>query len=151
MRFALVLTILFFTDTISASTVGRKSLSFRTHHELQLDPITELPQVAFSVSLPPNPLKPTLTIKAKPTIVHRPKSIEALHHARTRSLKDGQCTALEWDQVEILGPDVDDKHTLIQLARMAGDAYAVPGRSNWYELDSVWNQVGSFYFFTCAF
>jgi len=30
-------------------------------------------------------------------------------------------------------------HTLSQLARMTGNAYAQPGKSNWYEVDPAWN------------
>ncbi|KAF8735146.1 hypothetical protein AX14_002653 [Amanita brunnescens Koide BX004] len=46
---------------------------------------------------------------------------------------------VEWDAVETLGPDIEDRHTLVQLARMAGDAYSLPGSSNWYDVDDVWN------------
>ncbi|KIP12275.1 hypothetical protein PHLGIDRAFT_27422 [Phlebiopsis gigantea 11061_1 CR5-6] len=49
--------------------------------------------------------------------------------------------AIEWDEVHMLAPDVEDKHTLAQLARMAGNAYAVPGESSWYELDRTWNRT----------
>ncbi|KAH9981326.1 Alpha/Beta hydrolase protein [Lactifluus volemus] len=38
-----------------------------------------------------------------------------------------------------LGPDVEDRHTLSQLARISGNAYALPGQSNWYDIDSAWN------------
>jgi lipase ATG15 len=48
---------------------------------------------------------------------------------------------LEWDVHEVPGPDIEDRHTLAQLARMSGNAYALPGRSNWYEVDQAWNQV----------
>ncbi|KAG6910289.1 hypothetical protein DXG01_011686 [Tephrocybe rancida] len=39
----------------------------------------------------------------------------------------------------VLGPDVEDRHTLSQLARMSGNAYALPGQKNWYEVDMAWN------------
>ncbi|KAF5387003.1 hypothetical protein D9615_001572 [Tricholomella constricta] len=59
--------------------------------------------------------------------------------ARLRSLHERESEIVEWDQVEVLGPDVEDRHTLAQLARMAGNAYALPGRKNWYEVDQAWN------------
>ncbi|THH07288.1 hypothetical protein EW145_g3473 [Phellinidium pouzarii] len=46
---------------------------------------------------------------------------------------------IEWDQVEVEGPDVEDRHTLQQLAMMSGNAYALPGQKNWYDLDEAWN------------
>lgn len=86
-------------------------------------------------------LPPSVTLKAQPTVVYRPSSLNALHHARLRSLHEHQSEIVEWDRFEILGPDVEDIHTLAQLARMAGNAYALPGHSNWYDIDHAWNRV----------
>jgi len=41
--------------------------------------------------------------------------------------------------VEIEGPDIEDRLTLLELAKMTGNAYALPGHSNWYDLDDMWN------------
>lgn len=41
----------------------------------------------------------------------------------------------------MLGPDIEDRHTLSQLARISGNAYALPGQKNWYDIDSAWNVV----------
>jgi hypothetical protein len=71
---------------------------------------------------------PSLTLRAVPTTIYRP-----------RSLGDSQLTP--WDAIEVLGPDVEDRHTLSQLARMSGNAYALPGQKNWYDIDSAWNNV----------
>ena len=49
--------------------------------------------------------------------------------------------SLEWDDVEIIGPDYEDRLTLLELAKMTGNAYALPGRPNWYEVDPAWNTV----------
>ncbi|KAF9014112.1 Alpha/Beta hydrolase protein [Cyathus striatus] len=83
----------------------------------------------------------SLTLKAIPTTVYRPRSLHALHNARQRSLRHAESPAekLEWDQVEVLGPDVRNHHTLVELARMSGNAYALPGQNNWYEVDPAWN------------
>jgi hypothetical protein len=40
-----------------------------------------------------------------------------------------------WDEVEVDAPDLTDKQTLVNLARIANDAYASPGESRWMELD----------------
>jgi hypothetical protein len=71
---------------------------------------------------------PSLTLNAAPTTIYRPRSVE-----------DSQ--PVQWDPVEVLGPDVEDRHTLSQLARMSGNAYALPGQKNWYDIDSAWNIV----------
>ncbi|KAF8236256.1 alpha/beta-hydrolase [Tricholoma matsutake] len=88
---------------------------------------------------PSSNLAPSITLKAKPTTVYRPRSLEALHRARLRSLYHQESEDVEWDRIEILGPDVENKHTLSQLARMSANAYAVPGQKNWYEIDDAWN------------
>ena len=79
--------------------------------------------------------------QAKPTTVYKPRSLDALHRARLRSLHHAQSELVDWDAVDTLGPDVEDRHTLVQLARMAGDAYALPGSWNWYDVDDAWNTV----------
>lgn len=85
------------------------------------------------------------TLKSRPTTIYRPRSLDALHNTRTRSLRyaESPTEPLEWDVKEVPGPDVEDRHTLAQLARMSGNAYAMPGRPNWYEIDQTWNQVCS--------
>ncbi|KAH9043272.1 alpha/beta-hydrolase [Lactarius pseudohatsudake] len=75
----------------------------------------------------PDTLVPSWTLRAVPTTVfRRPRSQESLKHPA-------------WEPVEVLGPDVQDKHTLSQLARISGNAYALPGQKNWYDVDSAWN------------
>lgn len=87
------------------------------------------------------PTSTALTLQATPTTVYRPRSVPAYQHARLRSLQSQESEAVEWEQVRVLAPDVQDKHTLSQLARMTGNAYALPGRPNWYEIDPAWNTV----------
>ena len=94
----------------------------------------------FTGSLPSG-LAPSLTVKAKPTTVYKPRSLEALHRARLRSLHHQESEDVEWHPTEVLGPDVEDLHTLSQLARMSANAYAIPGQKNWFEVDGAWNTV----------
>lgn len=75
---------------------------------------------------------PSWTLKAAPTTVYRPRYLHGLHN-------------IPWDPIEVLGPDVEDKHTLSQLARISGNAYALPGQNNWYDVDSAWNIVSRRY------
>lgn len=84
---------------------------------------------------------PTYTVRAIPTTVWRPRDPNAIQRARERSLRHAQSEPVEWEQVDVIGPDVEDIHTLAQLARMTGNAYALPGQKNWYDVDPSWNIV----------
>ncbi|OBZ69210.1 putative lipase ATG15 [Grifola frondosa] len=81
----------------------------------------------------------TITLQARPTTVYRPRSTTALQRARLRSLQHAESELVEWDQVEVTGPDIEDKYTLAQLARISGNAYALPEAKNWYDIDPTWN------------
>lgn len=72
---------------------------------------------------------------------HRPTSSDAFFAARTRSIKFEESTLLQWDEEEIMGPDVEDRETLLELAKMTNNAYLEPGESGWYELGDTWNVV----------
>lgn len=76
---------------------------------------------------------PSWTLKAVPTTVYRPRYLQDLHNN------------IPWDPIDVLGPDIEDKHTLSQLARISGNAYALPGQKNWYDIDSAWNIVSRRY------
>ena len=94
------------------------------------------------VASPPD--GPTLTLAARPTTVYRPRSLEALQNARRRSQQHLQSEHVEWVRVNTIGPDIEDQHTIAQLGRMTGNAYALPGRPNWYDIDPAWNHVRTF-------
>lgn len=38
----------------------------------------------------------------------------------------------DWDDVEIPGPDITDRQTLLALAKMASNAYILPGTDEWW-------------------
>ncbi|KAI0748526.1 alpha/beta-hydrolase [Daedaleopsis nitida] len=104
-------------------------------HDLQ-----DFSQVAFDVAdARGRQPTPVTILRATPTIIHRPRSPAAYQHARLRSLRSRESEPVEWEQVRVLAPDLQDRHTLSQLARMTGNAYALPGRPNWYEIDPAWN------------
>lgn len=78
-----------------------------------------------------------IALRARPTTVYKPRSIDRFMGAR----RNPEAEPVEWVERTIEGPDVEDRHTLQQLAMMSGNAYALPGQKNWYDLDEVWNQV----------
>ena len=96
-------------------------------------------QNVFPIDTPQ--LAPKNSVKTHTTTVYRPKSLEALRHARHRSMNYAESEKVEWVETTVDGPDVEDRHTLAQLARMSGNAYALPGQSNWYEVDPAWSIV----------
>lgn len=85
----------------------------------------------------------SIVLSARPTTVWRPRDPDLVQHARLRSLHMQQSEPVEWEKVTVWGPDIEDKHTLGQLARMTANAYAMPGQSNWWDLDMTWNTVRS--------
>lgn len=113
------------------TTAAAKSHSvpvvLRPAHRYDHGPSTQQPLFQSVTLLPDTPV-PSWTLKAVPTTIYRPRSMQDLHHT-------------PWDPIEVLGPDIEDRHTLSQLARMSGNAYALPGQKNWYDLDSAWNIV----------
>jgi hypothetical protein len=113
-------------------------LSFNLHEEYPgLDELRSHTQMDHSGSQN----TPSWTLQARPTTVHRPRSQAGLQRARLRSLRHSESEKVEWEAVETLGPDIEDRHTLAQLARMTGNAYALPGQKNWYDIDPNWNNV----------
>lgn len=81
------------------------------------------------------------TVQARMTPSFRPPSFAAFSQARTRSIKFGQNEPLQWDEEEIVGPDVESRETLLTLAKMTNNAYIEPDDPAWYDLGGDWNVV----------
>ncbi|KAJ3822915.1 Lipase [Lentinula raphanica] len=145
-------------------------VSFTHHHELphrdgnSLSTDTSLVSAQSTISgyiSSPTKLDVDFNLKTRPTAVYRPRRLEGIDHARPiatrRTARNQELEASvdevnvyttddpsdvdsDWDIVHLNGPDVQDLHTLAQLARMSGNAYALgPSEKNWYELDGAWN------------
>lgn len=108
------------------------------------------PETDSEIQLLYDPLLDSSTsiLKAIPTVVYRPESYEAVDRARYSSRVDSKSIPIQWHETWVLGPDVTDKHTLGQLARMSSNAYHLPGQKNWKwrDLDPSWNINTSFPF-----
>jgi len=83
----------------------------------------------------------TYTIPTATMPTFRPPSFEALSRARTHSRNFGQSMSFPWDEDEVIGPDVEKRDTLLELAKMTNNAYVEPGDPAWYELGGRWNVV----------
>lgn len=130
----------------SPTSEGGPLLSFTAEHEFHLlDACVDHVPLSRPILSPLQSTGTTATstfvLKARPTTIVRPRSPDILQRARLRSLRYGQSERVEWDKIDIIGPDIEDRHTLAQLARMTGNAYALPGQKNWYDVDPAWNSV----------
>ena len=124
-------------NTALGSSGERTSLTFNLHRECHGSNDFRYTQMDISS----HQSTPTWTLQARPTTVYRPRSQTDLQRARLRSLRHSESEKVEWEAADILGPDIEDRHTLAQLARMTGNAYALPGNDDWYDIDTNWNNV----------
>jgi len=81
------------------------------------------------------------TVDTKLLPSYRPPSFDAVRNARYRSMKFGQSTPLDWDEEEIVGPNVESRETLLVLAKMTSNAYLQPDDKQWYPLGENWTTV----------
>ena len=85
----------------------------------------------------------TYALRSRRVKAHRPNSLDAFHAARVRSMRFQETEAIDWDEIEVEGPDVEDRETLLLLAKMTNNAYLAPGEQGWYELGERWNVVSA--------
>ena len=76
-----------------------------------------------------------LRLRTKKTTVHKPVSQARLQSARFHG------GDVPWDVSEVDGPDIEDRETLLLLAKMANNAYTEPGKSDWYDIGPNYNIV----------
>ncbi|KII89449.1 hypothetical protein PLICRDRAFT_608546 [Plicaturopsis crispa FD-325 SS-3] len=82
----------------------------------------------------------TYNVNTRRIRAHRPSSFSAFSSARFRSLWNLESEILRWDEVEVDGPNVDDRQTLLTLAKMTSNAYySDPQEKDWYTLGDDWN------------
>lgn len=85
------------------------------------------------------------TIATKTISAFRPPSLRTHEDARRRSLQHAESTDLAWWEDEIIGPDVEHRETLLELAKMTNNAYITADDAEWYELDKQWADVRRFF------
>ena len=83
---------------------------------------------------------PAVSILTSPVRTTRSPSLHEFTAARHMSRR-GQSAILDWEEVEVPGPDVTRRETLLLLAKMTSNTYFVPGTSGWYNLTGEWNVV----------
>jgi len=83
--------------------------------------------------------KATYSIHTSSIKTHRPSSFASFSNARLRSLHFGKNEWVDWEEDEILGPNVESRETLLELAKMTNNAYLEPDETGWYSLNGTWN------------
>ena len=83
----------------------------------------------------------TYAVRPRAVKAHRPRSREAFDRARVRSMRFQESEAVDWDEMEVYGPDVESRETLLLMSKMTNNAYLSPGEQGWYELGDRWNVV----------
>ena len=119
-------------------------LQFELRHQHAVSPdahivFADIPQVPTSAFTEGN--KTTYTIKTRRLSSFRPPSFRAHEAARIRSIRHAQSADLPWHEDEIVGPDVEDRETLLELAKMTNNAYVAADDAAWYKLRDEWNIV----------
>lgn len=98
-------------------------------------------RVIFSDISPSFGAAETWSVETRPVLTHRPPSLSEFSAARLRSMRHMQSESLLWREENIVGPDVEKRETLLQLAKMTSNSYFAPGDASWYDLGSDWNVV----------
>jgi hypothetical protein len=129
--------------SLSLSPTPSNVLMFELRHQHGLTPeahvvFSDVTPTGQSLSLQASSRYSVSTRRIKTA---RPSSQDAFHHARTMSRLFGEGTSLDWDEDEGEAPDVERRATLLELAKMANNAYLEPGEAGWYELGKEWNVV----------
>ncbi|KAK2460724.1 hypothetical protein APHAL10511_007194 [Amanita phalloides] len=125
------------------SSVSQATLQFHLRHE---HAVASSNHILFADVLPnfqQLSLSP-FTVNTKSMRTHRPSSPSAYFEARYNSLRHTQSTLLDWWDEDVIGPDVENRETLLTLAKMTYDAYLEPSDKEWYELDAQWNKSHPF-------
>ena len=79
--------------------------------------------------------------------IHRPPSFCEYSEARMRSIRQAQSQVLLWDEDDVIGPEVESRETLLELAKMTNNAYVEPEDPYWYDLGDNWPKVRSLFKF----
>ncbi|KAJ7285296.1 alpha/beta-hydrolase [Mycena rebaudengoi] len=125
------------TDSPDVQTVPPPALTFELRHLHAVSPaahvvFSDVPQRAGLLAANSH------TVHTRPIRAFKPPSFALHAAARARSMRFGESLDLPWDEEEIPAPDVEDRLTLLELAKMSNNAYVEPEDPAWYELGANW-------------
>ncbi|KAF5386866.1 hypothetical protein D9615_002087 [Tricholomella constricta] len=117
------------------SNIEPAPLRFQLRHE---HGVSNDSHIIFA-DMPPSFAPESYDIPTTSIITSRPESLDEFSNARIRSMRHMQSEPLKWKDVDVQGPNVEKRETLLQLAKMTYNSYTVPKDKDWYDLGSDWN------------
>ncbi|KAF5391654.1 hypothetical protein D9757_002489 [Collybiopsis confluens] len=145
---------------LGTTTTTTTSLNFQLRHNHAVDVSGSNPLVVFQdVPAHPELLAPGFTVNTRPVSTHIIPNYDydTQWKARAHSMKFGQCQnrwshgdqpswsrSWDWEEINVPGPDVESRDTLLQLAKMAHNSYLEPEDLAWCDLGSNWNSTYPF-------
>ena len=87
----------------------------------------------------PSLVESRYALNVKTISTHRPSSQTAYNRAWSRAMRAMQSEAGLWSNALTPAPNVEDRETLLTLAKMTSNAYYEPKDSEWYHLPSPWS------------
>jgi putative lipase involved disintegration of autophagic bodies len=121
------------TNQLEGATPG---LTFQLRHQ---HGVTNDSRVLFS-DIAPSFVAGTYAVNTRHVDIQSPLSYSDFTRARLRSMRHMQSESFLWEKKKVLGPDVQSRDTLLQLAKMTHNSYFETDHPQWYELDG-WNSV----------
>ena len=126
------------TYVLTPQVASPGPLRFGLRHEFGVSNTTS--RTVFSNTHPASQLTyDGYEITTHRTQAFRPRNQDAFFRSRHFSREARR--ELGWEETEIEGPNVNDRETLLMLAKMSADAYTRPGQKDWYDLGPDWNNV----------
>ncbi|KAI5115144.1 hypothetical protein M0805_004975 [Coniferiporia weirii] len=81
------------------------------------------------------------TLKLRNTQTSRPRSLDAFSAARVRMQSNMETDANLWTKSIVPAPNVEDRETLLTLAKMTNNAYYDSSDKGWYSLGDRWRNT----------
>jgi lipase ATG15 len=81
------------------------------------------------------------SLKTRNITTYTPPSYAAIAEARRLSIHAMQSPDFRWDEEDVVGPNTEDRETLLLMAKMSNNAYYKPTDAEWYDLGPAWNGV----------
>ncbi|KDQ50269.1 hypothetical protein JAAARDRAFT_42266 [Jaapia argillacea MUCL 33604] len=144
----LLLSSLLWSPDPEPTLIQSSALQFQLRHQHAL---TNTSTAVFA-DVPPSFIQETYRVSSRRLTSHRPYSQAAFQNARQRSIESVRMRALGqgnqtgmrtermlWEDIEVLGPEVGERETVLTLAKMTNNAYMQPSDAQWYDLSSDWN------------
>lgn len=136
--------------SVRSTDAGTLPLGFELRHVHAVSPEARVvwADVKQADSLILESASPPYFVQTRAMKSTKPSSHDDFLRARSLTRVQRQSANLDWDEDDIIGPDVESREAILDLAKMTNNAYVQPDEPGWYDLGSQWNvvSVGTFAF-----